>query len=745
MSDGKDNFGAGDSRSRNSLICQPLLKIATPEIFRINAFRITGLRVDSTIREITKHADKLKMMEELGEGNSTNPGAFSLPSPPTVDQIREASQRLKDSEQRIIDEFFWFWPKRFGESGSDPALRALEAGDSDTAFKIWTTLETSPTDGVVAMHNIAVLWHLMALEWESHYSERTWTEEKQQETERFWRSAFKRWELLVVDDLLWDHVTQRIKQLADPRLTTGFARSMRATFPEALDKINAELAVRYAASNRMERARIHVQFMHETNQGLDNVEKTGQSVLKPATTRLNEQIQRATARAAKNPTEAVVAARELLTHASPILALFDLFFGNRSDIRNELSDEIASVCNRLQIAYHKATSDDMTCLELLKIILPFATSTDLRQILEKDIFDTFGRIQFEPIFLVCRAAFEAVETDPASGDKEASKIVASVSEILQKVPKNTVPKGLVDRVQDEIALALMHCAVVFGNKTDDWKRCIAILEDSLRFAVSPDVRERVSKNLDTVRKNDALYGGLSPISSAPSLSTINGIGFSLYGCTDLDPGTGSHLATYYFVFFGIPIFPICRYRVTPTGSGYRFFGQARLRVFDKWHLAISVGLIIGSVIALLSTANTSTSRSHKPSSSRSISQSLPSQDLPPFTAQSIHTPPPKHTAFSPSDSTYYVPKSRKAELERDSQEVEAAKARAAEFADQIESLARTIETERVYLNRNDQFEVDRFNAKVNRYNRMVAQGKALDRAANQLVDEYNAKLKLYSK
>jgi hypothetical protein len=97
------------------------------------------------------------------------------------------------------------------------------------------------------------------------------------------------------------------------------------------------------------------------------------------------------------------------------------------------------------------------------------------------------------------------------------------------------------------------------------------------------------------------------------------------------------------------------------------------------------------------------------------------------------------------DPVYRVPKNRTAELEQDWQEVEAAKARAAQFSSQIESFARTIESNRAYLNRNDQFEVDKFNAKVNHYNSMLAQGKGLDRAANRLVEEYNAKLKRYSK
>jgi hypothetical protein len=152
--------------------------------------------------------------------------------------------------------------------------------------------------------------------------------------------------------------------------------------------------------------------------------------------------------------------------------------------------------------------------------------------------------------------------------------------------------------KDDIALTLMHCAVVYGNKTEKWKPCIAFLEEAFKYASSQEIKARIQKNLNMVRANDRLYGDLTPISSAPSLHTINGIGTTMYGSTDHDPASGSYLSTYYFVFFAIPIFPIRRYRVIPTGNGYRFLGKAPLRTLDKWHIAISLGLIAWLIISM---------------------------------------------------------------------------------------------------------------------------------------------------
>lgn len=202
----------------------------------------------------------------------------------------------------------------------------------------------------------------------------------------------------------------------------------------------------------------------------------------------------------------------------------------------------------------------------------------------------------DPISDLCKAALENSEKQPASADREAQKVMNTAPQLISNLSASKPGVEILSQGKDEIALTLMHCAVVYGNKTEKWKPCIAFLEEAFKYASSQDVKSRIQKNLTTVRDNDRLYGDLTPISSAPSLHTINGIGTTMYGSTDHDPASGSYLSTYYFVFFAIPIFPISRYRVIPTGNGYRFLGKAPLRTFDKWHIAISLGLIAWMII-----------------------------------------------------------------------------------------------------------------------------------------------------
>ena len=707
--------------------CKRLLDAATPEMFRANAFRITGLPVDATMREITKHADKLKMMEELGHGESVHTGAFALTPPPSVDRIRDAIQTLRDPESRIVDEFFWFWPDKFGNSAHDPAIQALAGGDRETALEIWTLKETSPTAGVTAMHNVAILWQLVALEWEEYAGKEQIDDARKSKIEGYWRNSFKRWELLAVDDIFWESVSARVKQLDDPRLTTGFVRRMRATLPQALDKINAELALRYAENGRMDMAQVHVQFMRETNSGLDDVEKIAELVLAPAATRLKQQIQRAKEHAAKNPTDAVKTVRELLDHARRALPLFELFFGKESEARNELSDEVAVLCNQLPIDYHKATGDDKGCIELLKAVLPFATSIDLRRQIEKNIATLTGNLTFkklEPVYALLKVLQDSNTAPSVRFNRFKSEAVPAISKASSAISGSEEHSDLVNAA----AIVLRTISLSAWNDHQDITTAVAANEMATKYACDAEIRQRLTADQATLREMAAQRAG------------------NQAGQQKSSSGTGCPVVLGIIGFFVL------------IGS----FGSKK------------------SSSSSSSTSSVSTPRYAAPASTYTAPAST-------YSSPSTLTAQPTYTAASlnatSGKDTYRVPSYVSSELDKDKrviesektkaaalenrlgiakQTVESEKAKAEELDGQFESLKAQVDRARIYLDQTSQAAVDDFNRKVNRSNAMLGnmrtqsasvnhavdthnalleQVRSQNRVVNQMVDDYNAKLR----
>ncbi|WP_051974652.1 hypothetical protein [Cupriavidus necator] len=202
-----------------------------------------------------------------------------------------------------------------------------------------------------------------------------------------------------------------------------------------------------------------------------------------------------------------------------------------------------------------------------------------------------GEGALKPLMDLCTSVREAIERDPGSGITEGHRVFDSGMTLLRESALTQTSANYREGL-DFIALSVMTCAVAYGNRTSKWGPCVELLDRASEIANDGRLKQKVKENLDIARENHVVYGDLDPIQSAPSLRTINGVGFSLYGNTDRIPSNGSYLATYYFVFLFVPVFPIARYRVIPSAGGYQFLGKGKLRGFDKAHIAISLVLIL---------------------------------------------------------------------------------------------------------------------------------------------------------
>jgi hypothetical protein len=467
-----------DGDRRASRECLPLIQSAHINIYRENTFRITGLPVDASEKEIKKHADKLKMMEEPGYGQSANPAAYALDPSPSVDQIREAMQRLKEPEHRLVDEFFWFWPQEFGKSANDPAIQAILSGDSDTAYNLWTRMESDAEHNHIAWHNIALMFHLIALDWTLYHISTEIDEEREEKIKEYWKESFSRWEKVATDDRVWDAVKSRIRALDDPRLTTGFARRMRETLPEALDKINAEVALQFAEQGRTDWAKIHIDFMNETHQGLDDVEKTAELVLTPTRNRVLQHIKTAKDECDKKPENGAEAARKLIEHCHSLQDLFELFHGSDCHHKTELFDDVATTVVNCVVAYQKKTADNDSFVSLLKEALQFATAMDVRQRIQKNIDIGEGNIRgklLEPVFALLK---EIQESKNSAWERLHDLKTKVMRQFHSLVEKNALETELVDELSNALAVVLRGISIDALNKETN----IVVATESIQLA-----------------------------------------------------------------------------------------------------------------------------------------------------------------------------------------------------------------------------------------------------------------------
>lgn len=314
-----------------------------------------------------------------------------------------------------------------------------------------------------------------------------------------------------------------------------------------------------------------------------------------------------------------------------------------------------------------------------------------------------------------------------------------------------------DAVHDHLAQTSRGILIAFGNKTEDWTTCEQLFAVVRPLAVSESLRRQIADDVETVERNAAwkrVWANLKPISSAPSLGRVNGIGFAIYGKSDYEPHTSSYAATYYFTVLFVPLFPIRRYRVIPTQNGYRFLGKVPLRAFDKWHLGIAIGLILIWLFSLATDSGNSTSGASPPSTSYSGSTAMPSSQT--------MVEPNQNGSGTTSSATDVEGDSRYESLHQD---IERNKARLASLSSQVDTCQHTLEDYRSRIDSDrqqlDQMESDsragmsvdeteydnireRHNSNVHLYNGELSVCRSLAEQHDTLVDQTNAQIREYN-
>ncbi|MBC7909902.1 MAG: hypothetical protein H7Y30_05350 [Pyrinomonadaceae bacterium] len=356
------------------------LRAAQPELFRANAFRILGLPVNAAERQIKKQAEKVKLVEKFGGVEALKTvGPLPLNPAPDIDTIREAIHRLRNPEQRILDEFFWFWPIASDAPDDDQALAALAAGDIKSATEIWYQQADQAGNQGVAGHNLAVLYHATALDLEYIPEVKPLSESLRKLQSAYWREAFTRWRVVLEDNRFWKKLEERIRELDDPRLTPDFASHLRTSLPLVLVSINARLAVQAIEQNENEEAERQRCFMREASFDDEIMDEALRRAAEPVVDQIRTLCEASPQEAEDDPKRADDVTRRLLAQAGALLDVLDRLLPTGHPLCDATRDEVASVALNCLIPFSQATGNWQVARTLLELTRPYARSSGVRE------------------------------------------------------------------------------------------------------------------------------------------------------------------------------------------------------------------------------------------------------------------------------------------------------------------------------------------------------------------------------
>jgi hypothetical protein len=312
-----------------------LLDSVQPDLYRSNAYRLLGLSVEATTRQVDQRSRLIK----VGAAVDSDSPLSTLYDPPTPEEAEAAARHLHDPMNRFFHWLFWFWRAKEKDGAAGP-------------------------DDIVALHNAAILNHARALA-----SEETTRGTKDRsalgQEEALWEKCLFCWQSIVFREEFTASLSERAKELDDPRLTKHLIEGTVSILPAAILTLNARLAVRALEAGNRGRADMHVRLLrssfHDSDQGC-----AAEEAVARVRDSLRQMVEKAGSDCRDSPSRLADACTDLLKSAEKPLMTLDRVLPPSHPAIEMHHDEVALKILEMQIAYAKATDDWRKSLDLLK-------------------------------------------------------------------------------------------------------------------------------------------------------------------------------------------------------------------------------------------------------------------------------------------------------------------------------------------------------------------------------------------
>lgn len=263
-------------------------------------------------------------------------------------------------------------------------------------------------------------------------------------------------------------------------------------------------------------------------------------------------------------------------------------------------NKIAASINFLQLAVWNEFGNAHVALSLLEHLLELNLESVSKptfqknyEIVKRKHIDQLEQEKFAPVLKVWAEILLNLRTIHTKVEESKMKPKDALGTI------NSIPianlnqmEPFADEIRISIAFMLRGISVSMWNVHHDIDTAIKTITKALEINLSSDNKEKLNSDyskLKELKKEREEIG--EPVSSAPSLSLINGCGTTIYW------------KTLYFVIIWIPILPISRYNCEETFNGYRFFGKLKLHTWQKvWKYGL-IGYVSFLIIKALTENN----------------------------------------------------------------------------------------------------------------------------------------------
>ncbi|MER7403690.1 hypothetical protein ABT373_14660 [Streptomyces sp. NPDC000070] len=501
------------------VVRERLRELSGPELYRRNAFRVTGASTGAARRTLVRRRQQIATAAKAGVVAVGPAGELPLPDAAGPEQLRTAFDVLDHPQRRIVDELFWFWDAPDASCPCDPELHR--------------------------QHDEAVRAHARALDAELGGGEaprrRTAGGPKrpagkkkgrggpQRDTGRpedgYWQTAARLWRELLGQRAVWAHLRHRVAALDDKRLTETAVTVLEAEVRRVLVSAVAGLAARTRDPARL--ARYCTQWTW-TGRGVlgEALEEQLTPLYESAESELRETGEKLAAAFSERDrkTAATAAAGSLRARVVPAVERLGAFADTGMSLGvGQLADTTALLLNNCAVALSPASDTAPPVREsfdLLELALRLKPYEETRRTIEQNrarldeagVWFDKAKPAFDPVVKAVETAARQLDRNDARGAAGTLEAATPLLHELRRLRRGALA-GLpdlpdaVDRLSDSAAILFNNCAIALGPGGGG--RGVRLLELAEEFCTTQETRVRVTANrllLDRVGEVGLPYG-----------------------------------------------------------------------------------------------------------------------------------------------------------------------------------------------------------------------------------------------
>ncbi|MET9679241.1 hypothetical protein [Streptomyces coeruleorubidus] len=502
------------------VVRERLRELSGPDLYRRNAFRVTGASTRAARRTIVRRRQQIATAAKAGVAVGPA-GALPLPDAAGPEELRTAFDVLDHPQRRIVDELFWFWEAPDASDVSCPCEPELHRRH-DEAVRAHARALDAELEGGEAPRRRGAGGPKRPAGKKGRGGPQRRAERPEEE---YWQTAARLWRGLLGQRAVWAHLRHRVAALDDKRLTETAVTVLEAEVRRVLVSAVAGLAAHTRDPARL--ARYCTQWTW-TGRGVlgEALEEQLTPLYESAERELRETGQELAGAFSERDrkTAATAAAGTLRARVVPVVERLGAFadFGMSLGV-GQLSDTTALLLNNCAVAL-SPTSDTTPpvrdSFDLLDLALRLKPYEGTRRTIEQNrarldeagVWFDKAKPAFDPVVTALETAARQLDRNDARGAAGTLEAAVPLLHELRRLRRGVLA-GLpdipdaVDRLSDSAAILFNNCAIALA--AGGGGRGLRLLELAEEFCTSRQTQGRISTNrvlLDQVRETGLPYG-----------------------------------------------------------------------------------------------------------------------------------------------------------------------------------------------------------------------------------------------